>query len=117
MVIAQKIKIARLILSVGLATVFLYAALASLIHPADWVGYVPAFTAKLLPVSTTLKLFSIFQILLSVWMLAGRFVKYAATISALTMVAIIFSNLHVFAATFRDIAIVAAAVALALLSD
>ena len=36
-------KLAQALLRIGLAFVFLYAAISSLMHPDEWVGYLPSF--------------------------------------------------------------------------
>jgi uncharacterized membrane protein YphA (DoxX/SURF4 family) len=112
-----KVRRAKLILRLGLAAVFLYAAIGSLVSPNDWVGYLPHFATQILSPAVALGLFSAFELLLGLWLLSGKFVRYAAVLAGLTMVAIIVSDLHLFAITFRDIAIGAAAVALAVLGD
>ena len=108
---------AKLVLRLGLAAVFGYAAIAAFVTPSDWVGYLPHLVTRAIPAGLALKLFSASELALSLWLLSGKLVRYAAGVSALVMVAIIASDIHLFAITFRDIAIGCAAVALGLLGD
>ena len=113
----NRVKLASLVLRVGLIVVFLYAAYGSLTDPNDWAAYLPPFTAHLMSATTLLKFFAGFELLLVIWLASGKFIRYAAALSALTMMGIIASTPSLFAVTFRDLAIAAAAVALAILSD
>lgn len=107
--------LAALSLRLGLAFVFAYAALDSLVHPNDWVGYMPHALTMFIDANTTLILISIYQLILVVWLLTGRYVRYAAILSALTLAGITFTNLGVFAITFRDVGLLLAALALVFL--
>lgn len=108
---------AALLLRVGLAFVFLYAAVASLASPQDWVGYLPNLTRNLLSGTTLLHVISAYEIALVLWLLSGKYVRYAAALCALTLTGIVLSNLSIFIVTFRDIALIFAALALFTMSD
>ena len=110
-------KIAVWLLRIGLAVVFLYAAIGSLVSPNDWVGYLPSFLNDIIPADNLLKVFSVYELALVVWLLSGVYVRYAAILCALTLVGIIAANPSLLAITFRDIALVFAAIALAVLED
>ena len=99
-------------LRVGLAVVFFYAAIASLLFPENWIGFLPAF----LRASWTLLLFSAYEIILGLWLLSNGKVFYASIISALTMFFIVVFNLVLLDLVFRDVAIFFMAVALSVLS-
>lgn len=114
---AAKIKLANLILRLGLAAVFLYAAVSSLVSPNDWVGYLPAFTANIVPAGVLLKIFSAYELLLALWLVSGKYTRYAGALSALTLLGIILSDIKLLAITFRDLAVAAAAAALTVLAD
>ncbi|HEY2004090.1 MAG TPA: DoxX family membrane protein [Candidatus Saccharimonadia bacterium] len=114
---AAKVKLAKLILRLGLAAVFLYAAAGSLASPQDWVGYLPAFATNIAPAGILLKIFSAYELLLALWLVSGKYLRYAGILSALTMLGIILTGLKLLAITFRDLAIATAAIALAVLSD
>ena len=104
------------LLRVGLAIVFLYAAVASFIEPDAWIGYLPIFLRHIFPASILLGGFSIYEILLSLWLLSGKKTLYAASLSAITLIGIIFANIGALDIIFRDFAILFSALALAALS-
>lgn len=110
------ISLISFLLRAGLAVVFLYAAVASFIEPDAWIGYLPIFLRHIFPASLLLSGFSTYQILLSLWLLSGKKTLYAASLSALTLVGIIFANVGALDVIFRDFAILFSAVALAALS-
>jgi hypothetical protein len=113
----NRVKLATLLLRLGLAAVFGYAAIASLVSPDDWIGYLPHFATALVPGVLLLKLFSAYELVLALWLLWGRYMRAAGIVSAMTILAIVGSDIKLFAITFRDLPIAAGAVALALLSD
>ncbi|HSW37697.1 MAG TPA: DoxX family membrane protein [Candidatus Saccharimonadales bacterium] len=106
-----------LLLRVGLATVFLYASISSFKNPQDWVGYLPRFLKDMLPAGTLLKLFSVYEISLAIWLLSGKFVKYAGLLSALTLSGIVLANFSLFAISFRDIGLIFASLALVFIKE
>ena len=101
-----------LILRIALASVFLYAAISSFISPNDWIGYMPRFMRSIVPDDVLLGGFSVFEIALSVWLLSGLFVKYAALLSAALLAGIVVLNPALLPITFRDIGLFIAALAL-----
>lgn len=114
--VMRKVRLASLILRLGLAVVFLYPAIAAFIDPNSWIGFLPIFLRRIIPEKTLLLLFSLYEIVLASWLLSGKKVFYAAVISAMTLFAIIITNIGVMDIIFRDVAILAAALALATLS-
>lgn len=68
---------------------------------------------NLLPGSTILTVFSVYQILLALWILSGWKTFYPSLLAALTISGIIIFNLGALEIVFRDIAIIFAALALA----
>lgn len=105
-----------LLLRLGLAFSFLYAGISSLLTPNDWLGYLPAFIPQANRLDL-LKLFSVYEIGLGLWLLAGRYIKYAALLGALTLVGVVVVNLSIFSVTFRDVGLIFAALALFFISD
>lgn len=99
----------------GIASVFLYAAVASFLEPQNWIGYLPQFLRSIFPANILLITFSTYEIILSIWILWGYKVFYSSLIAALTLIGIIITNLGALDITFRDVAILFAAVALAIL--
>ncbi len=112
----KQTKLASLLLRIGLAAVLLYAGVAALLNPQEWIGFLPGFVSHILPAALALTLFSLFQIALAVWLLSGFKTRYAAFLTALTVVGITVANLSALITTFRDVAIIFAALALAILS-
>jgi len=111
----DKTKAASILLRIGLAIVFFYAAIGSLTAPEAWAGYLPAFLTNIFPASGLLLAFSLYEILLGVWILWGIKARWSGALAALTMVGIIASNLAAMDVVFRDFAILFAALALATL--
>ncbi|HUS26071.1 MAG TPA: DoxX family membrane protein [Nevskiaceae bacterium] len=115
--LAGKQNVTALLLRLGLATIFLYAAISSFVNPQDWVGYLPHFLATQSYANDLLKLFSLYELALAAWLLSGVYVRYAALLCAATLAGIVVSNFHLFAITFRDIALIFAALALATIKE
>lgn len=101
-----------LILRIALAFVFLYAAISSFISPNDWIGYMPRFMRGIVSDQLLLAGFSVFEIVLSVWLLSGLYVRYAAALAAAMLGGIVVLNPLLLPITFRDIGLFIAALAL-----
>jgi len=113
----QNIRRARWLLRIGLAAVFLYAAVGATLAPDQWIGFLPPMIAHVLGAALALKLFALFQLVMAVWLMTGWLGKWAALVTGLTMAGIILTNLAALEVTFRDVAIGFAAAALFVLSD
>jgi hypothetical protein len=61
--------------------------------------------------------FSVYELLLAGWLLSGVYVRYAALLCAATLAGIVVTNFELFAITFRDIALIFAALALAAIKE
>ena len=101
-----------ILLSLGLAFVFVYAGAASLMHPLEWIGYIPGFVGKLVNPDAALKGIAIFEILLGIWLVIGKYRKIAAALSVLLLAGIILADRKEFIITFRDVGLLLAALAL-----
>ena len=110
------VNLAAFMLRVGGSAVFLYAAIAATINPAAWLGYIPAALDIFFPPTQFLILFSLFELILGLWLLSGRKTFHAAVLSSITMLAITVGNITALDIVFRDIAILFSNVALAVLS-
>ena len=108
-------KLASFILRAGLALTFLYASIASFLDPNSWIGFFPPFLRNMLPASVLLTGFSLFELILSLWLLCGKYAKYAGVASALTLFCIMAFNITELDILFRDIAVFFSAVALVVL--
>lgn len=108
--------LAPLLLRIGLALTFSYAAIASFIEPDAWIGYLPIVLRRIFPAGILLNVFSVVEILLAFWLLSGKKTLYAAAFSALMLLGIIGANIGAMDVLFRDVAILFSALALAVLS-
>jgi len=100
------------LLRIGLAIVFLYAAISSLQHPLIWAAFLPVFLTKAVAVTTLIKLFAIYELVLSAWLLSGKYHKFSSLLVALTLIGIIVTNPSQLITTFRDIGLAFMALAL-----
>lgn len=105
------------LLRIGLATMFLYAAISSFLQPNEWLGYLPGFILTMFDGELVLKLFSVVEIALAAWLLSRVYTRYAALLAAVMLLGITVSNFSLLAISFRDIGLAFAALALAALSD
>lgn len=96
----------------GIGIVFLYAGIASLLDTTSWVGYFPFFIRST-PFFEIISLsFSIFQILLALWLFSGLRVNYAALTSFTVLLLIVITNITLLDIVFRDIALLFTTLAL-----
>ena len=109
----QNLKAVSLLLRLSIASVFLYAAVAATLQPQNWIYFLPQFLTSKFSSVLLLHGFSLFQLLLSMWILSGWKTFYAALLAALTLLGIITVNWGNIDILFRDFAIFFAAVALA----
>ncbi len=108
-------QLASFFLRLGIGAAFLYAGIATLLAPSSWIGFFPAFVRSILPEQVLMSLFSVYQIALALWLISGQKGYYAALLASLTLIAIVFTNIYSLDIVFRDIAILSAALALAVL--
>lgn len=105
-------RIVLLLLRISIASVFLYAAVAATLQPYNWIGYIPQIVRNIFPAQLLLVGFSIYQLVLSIWLLVGWKVIFAAAVAAITLLGIIAANFAQVDILFRDFAIFFAAIAL-----
>ncbi|MDP2598780.1 MAG: hypothetical protein Q8P49_03045 [Candidatus Liptonbacteria bacterium] len=110
------VRAAKIILRWGLAFVFFYAAIASFINGSDWIGYFPKFMRVIVPDHLLLTGFSVFEIILAVWLFLGKKLLWASAISAAMLAGILIFNFDQMLVLFRDVGLVFAALALLELS-
>ncbi len=103
------------ILRVGLAITLAYAGVDMVIHPSLWVGFMPAwvFAASPLKETPTMVVHGIVHVLIAIGFLNERTIKVSAFLSTLLLVGIILFSGAWFI-TFRDIGLLAIAIALLL---
>ncbi len=106
-------RIVLFLLRLSIASVFLYAAIAATLQPDNWIGYIPPVVRKILSAQLLLIGFSLYELVLGVWILSDWKTMYAASLAALTLLDIIAANITQTDILFRDFAIFFAALALA----
>ncbi len=116
MVHLVRARFAIILLSVGIAITFVYAAISSFLNPEAWIGFLPGFLRDTPFAGMLLNLFSVFEIFLGLWLISGIKTSLAAIVSLAVLVVIIISSPGAFLITFRDVAIAFAAAALAVLA-
>lgn len=110
-----RLKIADWALRIGVAFAFLYPPFSALSDPYSWFGYFPSFMRGIVPDLVLLHAFGLLEVLIAIWILSGWKMAYPAALAALMLVAIVAFNAAQFEVVFRDLAIAAAALALALM--
>jgi len=106
---------AALVLRLGLAFIFAYAGIASFLSPLEWTGYLPSFVGALVPATLAVQLMAFVEVVLAVWLVSGVYLFYASIASTVLLAGITVANLGLLVITFRDVGLVAAALALTLL--
>lgn len=99
-------------LRLGLVVVLMYAAVNSLLHPLDWSGFLPHLLTAHFSAFILLKIFALYELVLVIWLIVGKLLKYCGLVCALTFAAIIGSNFSQLLITFRDIGLFFMALAL-----
>ncbi len=112
----EKGKLVSLLLRLGLAFAFLYAAVFSTLHPEDWIGYFPQFLRQIFPQKLLLEMFSAYELLLTIWLVVNKGTFFAALLSAATLAGFMVFNFAQMDIVFRDVSLIFAALALAVLS-
>ena len=108
--------LALFFLRMGIAYVFLYAAIAAFLNPLAWVGFFPVWLTTIFPGMVLLTLWSVYEIILALWLLSGWKPFFSGFTASVTLLLIIIPNLGALDIIFRDIAILCTALALMLLS-
>lgn len=106
--------LAQFLLRFGLAFAFLYSAVSGFLEPDLWVGFLPSFLLPLgLAPELALQILGAAEIILALWLLWGRYLEIAGLLAFLFLAGIVIFNLSQMAIVFRDMALAAAALALA----
>jgi uncharacterized membrane protein len=105
-----------LLLRLGLAFTFLYAAISGFIDPDAWIGFFPEWLRALISGYSLLLVFGVFEIVIALALIFDKYTYWMAHIYALTMVGIVVFNPGALIITFRDVGLALAGWALALLA-
>lgn len=111
---SRREKISSLILRLGLAFAFIYAGVAGFIDPNSWIGWFPPFARGFVPDTTLLAIWGVFEIVLALWILSGKNIFWPSLVASLSLAGLILTNLSQMDVIFRDVTILAVAVALAI---
>lgn len=104
-----------LVLRTGLGLVFVYAGIMSFLSPENWIGFVPQWVGNIVSPELFLSIHAGFEIILGLALITGIFLPAASLIAFLDMFALlIFYGID--EVTFRDIGVLAAAIALYLIT-
>ena len=103
---------AVIILRWGLAFVFFYAAISSLINPNNWIGYLPSFVEYFISPRLFLTLFSFYEMALAVMLFVGKELKIISILSAASLAGVTAFNLSQLEVVIRDVGLVFMALAL-----
>lgn len=110
-------KYGPLLLRVGLAFVFIFAGVAALSNPSNWIGYIPTWVSHMLPfsVETFLKIHAGTDILIGVLLLFGVWLRWVALVGALFLLSIVILS-GIDEVTFRDVGLIGALLSIAVTS-
>ncbi len=114
----RKKTIALWALRLGLAGVYAYTSYSLIRYPGDWIGYLPVWLQQMLPVTPEiyLRFQGAVEAMLAAALVAGIGMRWVAAIAALEMTGIILGY-GIDGASFRDIGLLGAAVALFFLAS
>ena len=107
-------KFTDLLLRAGVAFAFLYPPWSALSDPNAWIGYFPAFLKGIVPDPVLLHSFGVLEVVLALWILSGWKIFWPSLAATLMLLGIVVFNRGEFIVLFRDLSIVAMALALAL---
>ena len=105
-------RLTSLILRVGVALTFFYAAIASLLDPTSWAGYMPMWIRSIFPITPLLTAFSIFELFLGLWLVSGKYPKLSGLVAAAMLTSITLANITQFDIIFRDVGLLAMCIAI-----
>lgn len=101
-----------MLLRLGLAFVFIYAGVASLMHPFEWISFLPSFIGTFINLEVALKGIAVFEIILGVCLVSGKYRKVVSALAVLMLAGILLADHNQFIITFRDVGLLFAALAL-----
>jgi len=104
-----------LVLRIAIAFAFLYPPIAAYFSPDNWIWFVPDFVELVMPKLFFMQLFSVLQILIAFGILFLKNPTLPAVAASIILAAIIVLTWSAFDATFRDVSIFLAAIALIML--
>lgn len=109
-------KIASIVLRLGVAFTLLYPPLNALIDPDAWIGYFPAFVRGYVPDLVLLHTFGVVEVVIALWILSGWRIFWPSLAATALLLGIVVFNLPNFQVLFRDVALAAMPLSLAVIS-
>lgn len=109
-------RLAIILLQIGLAILYFYAAINSFLQPDIWVGYLPPFVGKIMDFKLALHIFSVTELILGIWLLSGKKLFWASLASGFMIFGIIVFNIRDLTILFRDLSLIFASFALSSLT-
>lgn len=104
-------------LRLAISIPFLYAAIAAFLDPTSWIGFLPGWIGKIMPKEIALSMFSVFQIILSIWLLSGKWLRYSSVLASAILLSITVFNIGALDIVFRDVGLLLASISLTLLAS
>ncbi len=112
----NRIFLVSFFLRFGIAFTFIYAAIDGFLNPESWIGFIPQFASSIISPFLLLKIYGIYQIVLSLWLISNKNLFYSSLLTSITLIVIILPNISAMSIIFRDIAILCASLALLVMS-
>ena len=109
-------KIAHVILRLGVAFAFLFPPLDALADPSAWIGYFPLFIKGYVSDTLLLNSFGLVEVIIALWILSGWRIFWPSVAATVMLLGIVVFNTPNFQVLFRDLAIAAIPLALAVIS-
>ncbi|RJQ13566.1 DoxX family membrane protein [Candidatus Parcubacteria bacterium] len=101
----------QLLLRLALAFVFLYAGVAILLNPQNWIGFIPDWAVPFGDKTSALKIHGLADIVLGLWILSGWRLKISSAMAFLMLLGILIAS-GLDEITFRDVGLALAALGL-----
>lgn len=98
-------------LRLGLAFAFIYPAVSAFIEPNNWIGFIPVFIRDVVPADIFLPIYSIAELIIGAGILLSKNPFYYALSGAFVLVLVVILNIGSFDLVFRDVSIIAMALA------
>src|SRR5579864_8086364 len=106
-------KIMELVIQSGIAFAFLFAAVAAFLDPFTWIQYFPGFLRDHFGDETIIRLFSLSEIVLALWILSGKKIFISSLVAAFYFLLIVISNLFYFSIVFSNVSLLLVSFSLA----
>ena len=118
MPIEHRIKIASLLLRLGVGGVFFWFGVDKFLHPQAWTAWVPSWMPGMIGLDPTMFIYvlGIIELVLGGFVLVGRFLRLAALGCAVALAGIV-ASLPWSDISVRDLGLLAAALALFFLAE